>query len=276
MRRAIAVAIALLLAAFGTFLLVRFVQSARDNATEGLTMVSVLVVETEIPRGTPATEIADQVASKDVWQELVAEGAVSDLATLGEKVAAVTLLPGEQVVSSRFVEPEDYGEVYPAPADMVQVTLSLSPERVVGGVATPGDKVAIFASFDSLSLNTVEPTGLSDRQIATATTTTQPGQQGLGSMQSPASTKLILFHVLVTNIQAEEAPRETTETTLPGTPELAPTGNLLVTVALLPGDAERLVFAAEHGSVWLAAEGETVDDQAPTQIQTRSTIYEPQ
>ena len=61
---------------------------------------------------------------------------------------------------------------------MVQVTLSLSPERVVGGQVAPGDVVAVFASFDSFPLNTLEPTGLTDREIAGVTTTTLPGQEG--------------------------------------------------------------------------------------------------
>ena len=46
MRRVIAVVAALLLAGLGTVLLVRFVQTAEHHATEGLTMVSVLVVDT--------------------------------------------------------------------------------------------------------------------------------------------------------------------------------------------------------------------------------------
>ncbi len=40
--------------------------------------------------------------------KVAASGAVADLASLAGKVAAIDLLPGEQVVSSRFVTPEEY------------------------------------------------------------------------------------------------------------------------------------------------------------------------
>jgi pilus assembly protein CpaB len=274
MRRVIAVVVALLLAGLGTFLLVRFVQSARDNATKGLTLESVLVVDSPIPAGTRAEDIADKVTLREVWAELVADDAVSDLADLTGKVAAIRLLPGEQILSSRFVTPSGPE----APANLVQVTLSLSPERVVGGQVTPGDRVAVFASFESFPLNTLEPTGLTDREITGVTTTTVPGQQGQAntSLQTPASTKIILYNVLVTNLQAEELPRETSEQdTAAGTVELAPTGNLLITLALEPAAAERLVFAAEHGSIWLAAEGTDVSE-TDTVVQTRRTVYEAQ
>jgi pilus assembly protein CpaB len=279
MRRVIAVVVALLLAGLGTFLLVHFVQGAADRANKGKILVPVLVVDTPIAAGTRAEDLADQVRLGEIPAEFLATGAVTDLATLAGKVAAIRLLPGEQVVSSRFVTPEDYAtEGIEAPSNMVRVTLSLSPERVVGGHLAPGDVVAVFASFESFPLNTLEPTGLTDREIAGVTTTTLPGQQGQSGsiLSSPSSTKIILHKVLVTNLQTEELPREASEQdTATGALELAPTGNLLITLALQPADAERLVFAAEHGSVWLAAEGSEVSE-ADTTVQTRRTVYEPQ
>jgi len=72
----------------------------------------------------------------------------------------------------------------------------------------------------------------------------------------------------------EELPRTVDEEeATAGAPDLAPTGNLLVTLALRPADAERLVFTAEHGSIWLAVEGSEVSD-SPTPGQTRVSIYE--
>lgn len=277
MKRVIALVVALLLAGLGTFLLVRFVQSARDDAIGEGDLVRVLVVDSLIPAGTPAEDIADKVTLQDVPVRVLADGAVADLATLAGKVAAVALVPGEQLVAARWVISEGAAEI-PVPPSMVQVTLSLTPERVVGGQVTPGSVVAVFASFESFSLNTLEPTGLTEREITGATTTTLPGQEGQssGMLSSPASTKLILHKVLVTNLQAEELPRDMSEEDqVPGSPGLAPTGNLLITLALGPVDAERLVFAAEHGKVWLAVEGPEVSE-ADTEVQTRRTVYEAQ
>ncbi len=284
MRRAIAVVVALALAGVGTFLLVRFVQSAEDRALEGEVLVSVLVVDAPIRAGSPAEDLADKVRVEEVPTKVAASDAVADLTSLAGKVAAIDLLPGEQVVSSRFVTPEEYegwlgtGPKVDVPANMLQVTLSLSPERVVGGQVQPGDVVAVFASFDPFPLNTLEPTGLAPGEIPViATTTTLPGQEAQASLSlpnSPNSTKIILHKVLVTNLQAEELPRAVTaEEAVAGAPDLAPTGNLLITLALEPVAAERLVFAAEHGSIWLAIEGSEVDEAA-TEIQTRGIVYE--
>ena len=284
MRRAIAVVVALALAAVGTFFLVRFVQSAEDRALEGEVLVSVLVVDAPIRAGSPAEDLSDKVRVEEVPTKVAASDAVADLTSLAGTVAAIDLLPGEQIVSSRFVTPEEYegwlgtGPKVDVPANMLQVTLSLSPERVVGGQVTPGDVVAVFASFDPFSLNYLEPTGLAPGEIPQITTTTTlPGQESqasLGLPMSPDSTKIILHKVLVTNLQVEELPRELTEEeTVAGAPDLAPTGNLLITLALEPVAAERLVFAAEHGSIWLAIEGSEVDE-ADTEIQTRGIVYE--
>ena len=136
--------------------------------------------------------------------------------------------------------------------------------------------MAVFASFDPFPLNTLEPTGLTDRRDPGAHChhPAGPGAADQAGLMSPNSTKIILHKVLVTNLQAEELPREVSEEdTIIGALELAPTGNLLVTLALEPADAERLVFAAEHGSVWLAVEGNEVSD-ADTAVQTRGIIYE--
>jgi pilus assembly protein CpaB len=285
MRRVIAVVVALILAGLGTFFLVRYVKSAESRALEGETLVEVLVVDQPIGAGTAAEDMATLVRLEQVPAKVAASGAVADLSTLAGKVAAIDLLPGEQVVASRFTTPEAYqlslglGPKVDVPADMLQLTVSLSPERVVGGQIVPGDVVAVFASFDPFQLNTIEPTGLAPGEIPVITTTTTlPGQesQGATAAQSPNSTKIILHKVLVTNLQWEQLPRQlTAEERAAGVPDLAPTGNLLITLALYPVDAERLVFTAEHGWVWLALEGADVSE-ADTAVQTRNTVYEPQ
>jgi len=282
MRRVIAIVAALALAGLGTFLLVRYIQGAEARALAGEVLVEVLVVDQPIEAGTPAEELTDRVRAERVPTKVAAAGAVDDLTSLEGQVAAIALLPGEQLVADRFVDLEAYqgidgGPKVEVPADLLQVTLSLSPERVVGGELRPGDIVAVFASFDPFALNSVEPTGLAPDEIPVLVpdegTEEEPTQ---ARQQTPNSTKIILHSVLVTNLQAEELPRTVSEEeAVAGAPDLAPTGNLLVTLALEPVDAERLVFTAEHGRVWLALEGDDVDD-SDTPVQTRVSIYEAQ
>jgi pilus assembly protein CpaB len=284
MRRVIAIVVALVSAGVGTFFLVHYIQTAEARALEGEVVVGVLVVDRAIAAGTSAEDLEGQVRLEHVPAKVAATGAVDDLASLAGKVAVIDLIPGEQLVADRFVTPEEYqeslggGARVEVPDDLVQVTLSLTPERVVGGQLRPGDVVAVFASFDPFPLNTVEPTGLGPDEIPVITTTTTlPGQEPQTQAgQTPNSTKIILHAVLVTNLQAEKLPQTPTEEqAAAGAPDLAPTGNLLVTLALEPGDAERLVFSAEHGFVWLALEGPAVDD-SDTRVQTRISIFEAQ
>jgi len=282
MRRVIAVVVALALAGVGTFFLVRFVLSAEDRATAGLELVNVRVVAQPIPAGTPAENLGDgELPLRRVPKDVAATGVVTDLTTLAGLVVAIDLVPGEQVIATRFVTQDAYLESLgfrppmEAPDDMLQVTVALSPERVVGGELQPGDHVAVFASFDPFSLSSLEPTGLSPDEIPVLVPDTGTEGETPTAVQTPNSTKIILHKVLVTNVQSEELPREVTEEeAAAGARELAPTGNLLITLALGPVDAERFVFTAEHGWVWLALEGPNVSE-ADTEVQTRNIIYEP-
>jgi pilus assembly protein CpaB len=282
MRRAIAVAVSLILAIAGTFLLVRYVQGAEDRALEGEVLVDVLVVDDIIRRGSSVEDLAGRVKVEQVPAKVAADGVVTDLETLAGMVVGVDLLPGEQVMAARFMTRDDYlvaiadEPPVPVPPDKLEVTLSLSPERAVGGELRPGDLVAVLASFDPFTYGAVEP-GEEAEDVPIIYPWSDPDLESLPELglQTPNSTGIILHKVLVTFVQTEELPRDLTEDEIAaGLPELAPTGNLLITLAIGPVDAERVVFSAEHGTVWIAREGPDVDE-TPTPIQTRATIYEP-
>jgi pilus assembly protein CpaB len=281
MRRVIAVVASLVLAGLGTFLLVRYVQSAEDRALEGKTLVDVLVVEEPIEEGALAEDVRDAVSVVQVPAEVAALGVMSDLAQLEGRVPGVDLVPGEQLVVSRFVAQEEYLELaaerskVDVPTDHIEVTVSLSPDRAVGGELQPGDIVAVFSSFDPFDIQYVEPSEIDELGGIPVITTTGDDEDELQApTRTPNSTKIILHKVVVTNVQAEELPVEPSEEEVaPGGPDLAPTGNLLITLALLPQDAERVVFTAEHGRVWLGREGEDADE-SDTPVQTRASVYE--
>lgn len=282
MRRVIAVAASLILALLGTWLLVRYVQGAEDRALEGEEVVDVWVVDDPIARGSTVEEVTSRLRSERVPQKVVADGVVIDVAELEGYVAAIDLIPGEQLVTSRFITREEYleqtaeGPKVDVPPDKLEVTVSVTPDRAVGGELRPGEQVAVFASFDPFALSAIEPTDLEEGDIPIViipTTEEQPEEPKEVGARTPNSTQIILHKVLVTNVQAEELPRKVEEGEVePDAPDLAPTGNLLITLALDPVDAERFVFTAEHGFVWLAREGVDVDE-AETEIQTRATVY---
>ncbi|MDQ1538280.1 MAG: pilus assembly protein CpaB [Actinomycetota bacterium] len=232
-RRLIGLLSAIGLAAVGTLLLVGYVNTAEARATEGEKLVDVLVVSQPIEAGTPAEDITSEVRTEQVPAKVQAQDAVSDLKSLHGLVAAVDLVPGEQLVKSRFVTPQvqKRGDV---PAGLLQVTVSLDPARALGGQIAQGDLVGVIASFDDA-----------------------------GNGQ-PAS-HLILHKVLVTSVQAA-APVDAKDE------KAAPTSNLLVTLAVDAPAAERIVFAAEHGRVWLTAEPQDANEGG-TRVQSKATVF---
>ncbi|MCL4292955.1 MAG: Flp pilus assembly protein CpaB [Acidimicrobiia bacterium] len=231
-RRFAGLAAALLMAAVGTFALMAYVQSAKDKAVAGERMVTVLVAKEKIAQGTPVSKLGAAVKRTEVPAKVRAEGAVTSLDSLKGRVAATDLLAGEQIVAARFVTPDQArsGSV-DVPSKLLQVSVALSAERMVGGTVAPGDTVAVFASF--------------------------------APDVSPYMTHLTLHKVLVTAVAYGKAPEggddkedDEKKGSTDDTPSVAPEGNLIVTFALDAPSAEKLVFAAEHGTVWLGDEPE--------------------
>ena len=242
---------ALLVAIVGTVLLVSYVQNADKRAMAGTETESIYVVQQAIPAGTPADKIAASVTKKEVPKVALASNNVTDLASLGSKVTAVALVPGEQLLSSRMVEEQAFlgPSRVQVPAGLQEITLKLPIERVAGGKVTAGDTVGIFLSLDS----------------------TTAGADG----QKVSKTQLGFHKVLVTAAQfSDGAAAQTGEaaSTAGTTQASSTTGSstkaqsdltYLITIARNAADAERIVFAAEFGKVYLSKEpGDAIEDGA--------------
>ncbi|HVM40630.1 MAG TPA: Flp pilus assembly protein CpaB [Acidimicrobiia bacterium] len=244
-RRFVAIFGAVALAAVGTLVLVAYVGSAEDRALAGERTVDVLVVGEAVERGTPASDLEGKVTVERVPAKVRSADAITSLAALEDMVAAVDLVPGEQVIAGRFVEPDDLQAVGQAgvPDGMQQVTISLGADRAVGGKISPGSTVAVTASFTMVPV----------------------GENATG--EDIETTHMILHKVLVTNVQVTE------QTTTADEEQQVPVSNLLVTLALSAPDVEKVVFAAEHGSIWLSAEPEDAPEGG-TQVQHGGVIYQ--
>lgn len=150
-RRFIAATAAVLLAVTGAFVLVSYVSGADERARADEDLVQVLVVDAEVPAGSPASGLG--VTAVEVPRRLVASDAVTDVSELGERVASTVLLPGEQLRSARFVDASriaDPGTVI-APDGLVEVSLTLDAQRAVAGAVRPGDVVGVQVGGDRLT-----------------------------------------------------------------------------------------------------------------------------
>ncbi len=279
-KRAAAGALALVLATIGTIVLVAYVRGAEERALDGEDLVEVLVVDQAVTEGTSAAEVAGMTRVEVVPRKIRADGALADLTAVDGLVTSTALLPGEQLVSQRFVTPDAFTrDGVPAPAGLMQTTISLSPERALGGAIAPGDTVAVVASFDPFDIE-VSP-GLPGEDGVGDESGAEPpqlaivdGQVVIDQQQTPNTSHFLLHDVLVTNVQLEELPTVAGDDDTAPTRAVAPTGNLLVTLALDAPSVERLVFTAEFGHIWLTIDSPDATD-ADSRIQNRGRIYTP-
>lgn len=250
--RILAAIAAVVLAILGTVVLAGYVSSADQRALQGAAAVQVFVVQAPVPAGTPAEKLAALVAPESVPAKAEASGAVTALSALAGKVASVDLVPGEQLIGGRFVDPADLkaktatGQVQ-VPAGMQEVSFQLDPQRVAGGQLAAGDTVGIIISLDG-QLN--------------------------GTPPGPV-THMTMQKVLVTAVQgaaAKAAPSTGSGDKAGSTPSTAPTGTVMVTVARKAPDVEKIVFAAEFGKIWLSKEPASADEKGTRQV-TKDVEY---
>ncbi len=261
---------AAILALVGTVSLVGFVAGAEERALEGEQLMEVYVVSETIPAGTTGTEIDELIAVEEVPVKVRALDAVDNLVTLADRVAAVDLQPGEQLLDSRFIEVSDFTDReigVQVPDDMLEVTVPLDPHRAIGGLLEPGQTVAVLASFDESE----QEAGLVEfdgQTVALPQTVADDTEQTY-----PASTDLLLRKALVSAVQDTRASAGFGDEEDVDRLDTAPDGQLLVTLALDPANVERVVFAAEQGRLWFAIERETVPETDDA-IRTRGNIYD--
>ena len=268
-RRIIALVAALLLAGVGTFVLIGFVQGAEDRATAGQELVSVYVVQSEIPQGTLGQDVQAYIGVEERPVETRPSNAVTDPASLDGLAANADIYPGELLVADRWVVPaeaEIRNDDIPirrveVPEGHLEIPVRLASEQALGGIIDAGDTVAIIASFDAYEPDDGEIVTIDDDLVALP---------GVGNANAEQATHIIIHNALVVEVQAEAIPSFGTEET--GTTVLAPSTGFIITFALEPTDVERIVFPAQYGQLWLAKQ--TADDDGPTTIVTMSDIFE--
>lgn len=227
-QKLIGIVASVLLAAVGTALLVSFVRGAEDRALDGEKTVEVLVVDSTIPKGTKGEDIGGNVRMEQVPVKVATKDALTNTLGLAGKVAAVDLLPGEQLVPSRFATPAEVQGIGP---NMLQVTVSMDAVRAIGGQVRKGDTVAVTLSLDD-----------------------------------PDTSHIVLHKVKVTDVRTSDGMPVTTPASGP-----APTGNILVTLAVDAPSVERVVFGAEYGRLWLSWQPKEAGEGG-TKVQTKAAV----
>lgn len=240
---------AVVLAIIGAVLIVTYAQGADQRAMKDMDPTGVLVVAKAVPAGSSLDVVRASVSVQQVPANAVSKTALKNLDDSAGKVAAVDLVPGEQLLAERLVAPQDAktSGAVKVPAGMQEVTFELEPKRVVGGRIDAGDHVGIALNFEAGAdkAKTGDPT-----------------------------TQLTLRKVLVTAVQ--RAPQATaspkpTDGTNPQDTSL-PQGMFMITVAVNDLEANKIIFTSINGELWLTKEPLDAQDNGP-RIERKDNVY---
>lgn len=241
-RNVMAAAATALFAVVGVLLLVSYIQGEEQDAAAARAEQPVVVATAPIASGTTLNTLLAEDPSRISIQEVpidaIAAGAFTSLEQLstyeelqavGELMINAELSTGEQMLSGRVSPIESFSRrISPVsvPADHHQLTLSLPPNRALGGLVRSGDRVSVVASF-----------------------------AGGGGIDT--TTAMILSSIEVVNVQVEDLVLGEQVAVDPDEPLLAPTGLYLITVAVTPEELTKLIYATEYGRIVLAAASDT-------------------
>lgn len=240
--RLLAGVVAVVLAVVGALLVFTYAQNADARAVAGMEPVDVLVVQKPIPAGTKTADLRELLAVESLPGSAVADGALKNLKAAAGMVTSVDLLAGEQLLTKRLIDPkdaEDAGAVK-VPKGLLEVSVLLEPQRVVGGNVAPGDRVGVNISYEE------------------------------GPPDGVPTTQYVFHKVLLTNVQ--KAPTTSEEGTEPDSAAL-PTGSLILTVAVDDAKSARIVHGSEFGTLWLTKEPADATESENEVIST-TEVYE--
>ena len=239
-RRALAIAIALLLAVIGTGAVLAYVSRADARAMAGLKPVTVLVAQQQIPAGTSAGAAwqdkllrAETLPARSVSPDAIAS-ITADLASL---VMSSDVMPGQVLLRQMLVPAALVSGGLAIPGSMVAVTIPLCMPEAVAGYVHAGSQVAIFDTFSSQSLSSSE-------------SCSQSGVSHQGQVSGTVETRVVLPRVLVLAVGAPGTGQGSSASGLGAGSQSQ--GGVLVTFAVDQADAERVIQLTETGLPYLA------------------------
>src|SRR5262249_23097927 len=147
------VTVAALLAILATAAVFLYVRGIQDNRTSQGDLVSVIVAKDDIPVGTKLDDLITSggLTLRQVPQDAVVRGAISDVELLKGRVTTARIVSGEQITSARLegsaTQPE--GGTLGIPEGLEAMTISLELPQAGGGVVQRGDHISIYGAFSN-------------------------------------------------------------------------------------------------------------------------------
>jgi pilus assembly protein CpaB len=245
-RRVIPVLIAMLVGLIGVAAVLLYANGADSRAVADQRPQSVFMARERVPSGTTAADavakgllVPTQIAAKGV-----PAGALTKIdAANGKLVALTDIAVGEFVVASRFGTTPTGQRAIQVPDGQVAISVSLSDPGRVGTFVTPGSRIVIYDTY-------------------------VPAATAKATASGAKETRVLLDDALVIAVGSTSL---TPVANVEGQAQ-APAANMLVTVALPPGTAAKLVHGIQTGTLYAGLRG--TDAKADSgQIISDSTLF---
>lgn len=182
-----------------------------SGQTAGVPTVPAWVATSDIPAGTPWEQARTHLDEQRVPETMRPGSAVTDTSSLDGLLSVRPISSGEVLTTSQFGAERASPVTLEVPPGRNGVTLNVGVPQGVARHVGAGDLVNVYVSFK--------------------------GAEDTGTV-----TKLMLSNV---QVLAAGLPGSATA------PGATGSGEVLLTLALTPDDAERAIFAKENGSLWI-------------------------
>lgn len=224
-------AIVAIVAGIVTVLLVSgYIKRKEAEAVFINTPSSVVTSNTSFKRGEMIT--SDMIGLSSIPFRFLEPARIASVEAAIGRIAAINMPSGTQLTQANTEAPQERQALSSViPTGMRAITLGLDEAAGLDGLVRPNDTVDVIATFDLGAESSIKRTTM---RIASGSLVVAVGRQVAGiSMRADADKK---------------------ESTLfgSGNSQLSTKSNTIITVAVTPVDAQRIVFARESGSISLA------------------------
>jgi pilus assembly protein CpaB len=249
--RVLAILVAVVLALVATAALVVYVNGADRRAISGQQPRRVWVAVKVIPAGTSgqAAQNTGLIEQTEVAARNVVQGAVVALSQIQNRHAAVNIEVGEQLLLKRWVGAEEVTgkRLLPIPEDHQALSIGVDMTRQVAGFVTPGDNVGLVLTMSA------------------------PAGGGGNTDRS----RFLLQNVQVLAVGATALANASAQGGAGGRVNQGKGGASLtaVTLAVHETQVERVVFAAEHGSIYLTLMPPEAEEAPETDGVTGGNVF---
>lgn len=238
-RRIVAILAAALVAVVGVAAVLLYARGADARAVAAQQPTDVYVVKTVVPSGTTLKDAVQNglIVKTSVVAKGKPTGALEAVdGSNGGLFALSDIQPGEFVLTDRFGVKPVGTKAIEVPAGQVAVSIALADPARVGTFLTPGSKVVLY---DTYTPKAATQSGSSSSSASNATT---------------EQTRVLLDDVLViamgeASLTPAAPPKEGEEAAA------TPVAGALMTVAVTPTDAVRLVHGIQTGTLYAALRG---------------------